>query len=522
MKHFITTIILLAAAVVVTVVYFRSLNQPGKRPAEIMRFIPNDASLVLEFSNDDGFYEAFNNSTLFTSIMGPQKSAELLSLKKALLNEPALKAAFANQHIFISLYPDGADKLEFLITTSPNSKSDGSSLAKLTGNKARNFTLAKNKDVFKLTLPGLDRPFYVYENEDKIISAGFSAELVVKASAYNYKEHRDTFLQLSNQQDENALAVLYINYDQLQPLFKQLFVAKNAELLRPLRMLSAKAALSLNYKTTALMFNGLSEIKSSSPSSYLNLFTSQQPVASHLKEILPATTAYSCSFGVANPAKYIKDLNAWQNKSGISAAKKQLFNEIKSQTGVNFEPDFNKSLGNEFAVVTTRFQEKIAIIQLSESQQLAPSLANISTMQTGSIGQFNYTKLPFYLLGDAFSIFNKPYFMVINNYLVLANTPAELRSYNESYDSQKFLNKTTDFNEFDQLVAERSNVSFFVNFKNLKPVLGRDLAPGFFTSFSNNSPGFKDFYGASFQLSAADKNFYTNFCLKLSKPAASQ
>lgn len=517
MKHIITTILLLIAATVVTVVYFRSLNQPGKRPAEVMQYIPNDASLVIEFSNDEGFYEAFSGNKLFSSVVGPQKIAELNTLKKALLHNPSLNSFFSNQHIFLSIYPTENDQLDFLITLSPGSKFEGKVINKLAGMQSKNFMLIKNKTGAALSIKGVNRTFYITENESKIISGSFSQQLITKAVNYNYKDHKDNFLQLSDQQNQNALAVLYINNEALQPLFQQVFTSKNPELLRPLRLLFAKAALSLNYKTNALMFNGLTSVTPNVPVSYLNLFSSQQPVENDIKAIFPSTTAYSTTFGISNTLKFIKNLAWWHNKSGLTEAKKQLFNTIKQETGVGFERDFNQSVGNGFAVVTTRFQEKLAIIHLTENQQLLPSLINISTMQSESIGQFNYAKIPFYLLGDAFSIFNKPYFMLVNNYLVLANTPGELRSYYESYNNQKFLSKTTEFNEFDDLLSERSNVSFFINFKNLKPVLKRELKPAFYTTFTDNDPGFKNFYGASYQLSATDNNFYTNFCLKLNK-----
>jgi hypothetical protein len=66
-------------------------------------------------------------------------------------------------------------------------------------------------------------------------------------------------------------------------------------------------------------------------------------------------------------------------------------------------------------------------------------MMNISTMANDNVGQFNYSKLPFFLLGDAFSIFRKPYFMIQDNYLVLAGTESELRSYTDTYINRKFI-----------------------------------------------------------------------------------
>jgi hypothetical protein len=65
-------------------------------------------------------------------------------------------------------------------------------------------------------------------------------------------------------------------------------------------------------------------------------------------------------------------------------------------------------LGDEFAVVTTRYQEKIALIAVKTAPKLRPFMTNISGMITDDIGQFNYPKLPFFLLGDAFNALEGP------------------------------------------------------------------------------------------------------------------
>jgi hypothetical protein len=145
-------------------------------------------------------------------------------------------------------------------------------------------------------------------------------------------------------------------------------------------------------------------------------------------------------------------------------------------------------------------------------------MTNISGMITDDIGQFNYAKLPLFLLGDAFNAFKSPYFRIIDNYLVLANSVKELDSYNDSYMNRKFLNKTEQYVKFDNLLAERANVAFFIHFKNAQQILRDGLKDDFYFAYKNNSLSWKNFYGASFQFAATDKNFYTNFCLLQNMP----
>jgi len=206
------------------------------------------------------------------------------------------------------------------------------------------------------------------------------------------------------------------------------------------------------------------------------------------------------------------------SKCRFAARKGFLLKQVKTQTGINLVTEFNQLLGSEFAIVTTKYQEKLAIIAIKDGSLLKPIINNISTKLTDNSGQFNYNKLPFFLLGDAFHIFKRPYYMVIDNYLVMANSANELASYYDSYINHKFLSKLSEYNQFDHLIAERSNASWFINFKNSQPILKRDLDPGFDEAFENNDPGWRNFYAASFQLVATGKRFYTNFCMNLNLP----
>ncbi len=104
--------------------------------------------------------------------------------------------------------------------------------------------------------------------------------------------------------------------------------------------------------------------------------------------------------------------------------------------------------------MTTRYLEKLAIISVKDGSKLKLLLMNISKLTDENIkganrhtknksnnnssarlqnaiektndfdensGQLNYDKIPFFLLGDVFGVFRHPYYLIIDNYLILAN-----------------------------------------------------------------------------------------------------
>ena len=518
----IITALLLTATVLVTILYFKNLSTPGQHTTELMRNIPADAALIFEISNDQSFYDIFAGNQLFVNFLGQEKMDGLNGLRNELLNDALLKTFTSNQNIFMSVHPLKAGGSELLFTASVSKDFKKVYLDQLMNNAGGKMVIQPiqigGKRGYGIFFKTLKKHFYLVHKTDDIFCGSFSKELIEKAAVYNGKKSNRHFVLMPDRQNTNSLASLYVNYSQLSPLLEQFFAVKNTGIFKSFQLLTATAALTMNYKTDALMFNGTTTLLPDGPSSYLNLFSGQQPIENHLKDVFPSTTAYSTSFAVSDPVKFSSDLGAFHSTAGLGDETKILFNKISAETGIKLQAEFARLLGNEFGIITTRYQEKIAVIQLKNGMQLRPIMIDISNMTGDDIGQFKYDKLPFFLIGDAFNVFKKPYFKIMDNYLVLANSAAEINSYHDSFYNRKFLNKISEYHRFDELLSERSNVSFFINFRNTQRIFKEELLPGLYDRVAADETGWKNFYGASYQLSSANKNYYTNFCMQLNPP----
>ncbi len=515
----IITIILLIATVLVTVVYFKNLNSTTQQTSQVLRTIPNNASLIFEFNNEKSFYEIFADNKLFTNIIGDEKMAELAALKKTLLQNPLIEHFLNEQNLYVSLHPQKGDNIDFLLTIAVSKEFGPELFEKISkqpksGIVINTFNTA-GKQGYIIYLNDLKKRFYLIDQDDNTLSGSFSKDLIETCAKYDYKNEKQAFVLLPDRQSANSLINLYVNYEALSPVFEQLFINKNVDIFKSFRQLPAFAALSLNYKSNVLMFNGTTQIQNNKDNSYLELFSNQDPVTNHIKNIFPSTTAYSTSFAVSDPKKFESDLSDWQKKSDFKTERSALINKVKSKTGINLVKEFTRLLSNEFAIVTTRYHEKIAIAQVTNGSKMRSMMINLSKMNSDNVGQLNYEKLPQLLLGDAFSVFKRPYFKVMDNYLVLTNSMSELVSYDDSYANHKFINRTDGYDQFDKLLAEKSNVSFFIQFKNAQQLFKQDMKPTFYDAFDSMIPGWKNFYAAAWQFTSSDKNYYTNFCMRL-------
>lgn len=508
-------VFLFITAVVVTAFYFAKLKPSGQNTANVIEQIPEDAALVFEFKNDHEFYDLFRQSSLLTSFIGQKKANELQYLHQHLMKQ----TAFNNRSIFISLHPGiTSGNLDMLMLVNADDvKEAQQTLNALINNSDAAFeteTLG-NKTIHDITFPALKEAFYLTYNSG-VLAGSFNKALLLNFLDERKENKVSNLAQLSDQQNKNSIANLYVNFQRFPVLFKQLFKNQNDDFFRFLAGFPASAALSLNYKTDALLFNGFTQTDTSA-ATYLNLFLNQQPVKNTLKNIYPLNTASAIGFAYGNPNSFLKGFDGWQNQTHQFAKAKALFNQIKQETGVSIKTAFQKQLDKEFAIVTTSNNDEIALISVKNGSELEPFLRNISENPDSEKTRFKYQNLPYYLLGQPFSNFKQPYFVLIDNYLFLSDSESALERYLQNYRQQHFLGEDQQYYDFNQLLAGQSNVSFFIQLPNSFKILKNNMQPGFRKTFGEEGSGWNDYYAAALQFTASENKFYTNFCLKQKK-----
>ncbi len=503
-------------AITVTVFYFSKIKLPGQNTTNVTDQIPEDAVLVFEFKNDAGFYDLFKESTLLTSFIGQKKAYELQYLHDKLLKKSSLSSAFGKQGIFISLHTGtNSGNIEMLLTANSEGVIDLQksleTIVKQTDGALGPEKIG-NKTIQTIYFPALKEVFYVANNA-RVLAGSFSKALLLEFLDERKENKVSNLTQLSDQQNKNSIANLYVNYQQFPVLFNQLFRYQKDDFFRFLNNFPASAALSLNYKSDALLFNGYTQTDTAA-ADYLDIFIRQKPIKSTIQAVYPINTALAVGFAYAETTTFLTALDSWQKKLHNDLKAKNLFNQIRNETGVAIQTVFRKQLGNEFAVVTTAENEKIAIIKVKNGSELEPFLRNISIEPDSLQSRLKYQNLPFYLLGKPFLHFKQPYFMLIDNYLLLANSQNEIDRYLENYHHQHFLNEDRQYYNFAALMAEQSNITFFIHLPNSFRILKNTLQPAFNKVFSGKGSGWKNYYAASLQLTASEDKFYTNFYLQ--------
>jgi hypothetical protein len=506
------TTVLLIAVFSVAYLYFSNLTVDSRSNDKTLTQIPVTASAVFQFTNDKSLFEIFRDYPLFDDITGLQKKEELSWLKRLLLTNQELYPATQGQKAFLSFHPAASESMEFLwlMPIKENSKIEDiyAILKRQAGNSAQltdpPFKLLQIKNGI------LKRPFYL--SVDRGIGRGsFSKELLLLSIDKKSKKISNEFIREINTsilKDENALANLFINHTSpgfLKPFFKQ---NPNGNFAL-FNNFSAYSSLNLNYKSDALMFNGVTKVNDKQ--GYINLFLSQKPVKNTLERIFPYNLSNSVSYGLSDYDLFHKNLGQlFESRKELKILNDQLA-LLTNETGVNPDRDIRKLWGNEFTTLQLSTYENLAVIKTSNGRQLEFFLEPLSSTYSDQVRKLNYANLFYYYFGDPLKKFTRPFYTVKDNLIIISNSPITVQHFLNDYNSERLLYKNESFIQFEQLIADQSNISFLIHFDNSTSLLESLLTQQYSNIFKSNNYGFKKFYGLSYQLTSNKNHFFTNF-----------
>lgn len=505
--------ILLITVGVFAYIYFSNLHVNSRNSNRILTEIPADAGLILQFQHEQDLYDILNENTLFDTISGEQKKDEMAFLRDFISNNTNLESLTKGQMVFLSFHPSKTNGIDYLWSIGINDLLKKEDIGKFLSQNKQNQVRALDKNglnIFQIESQVLKKPFYLFI--DKGIARGSAnRELLIRTLNENSDKIEPEFMKVINEgikKKGNALANLFINYNKnvlLSTFFKRT-ISSNFALFESF---SGYSSLTLNYKIDALMFNGESHIMANQ-NSYINLFLNQTPAKNSLKQIMPYNTANSISYGLSNFKTFHNELKTlFKEKKELEKLENQIA-KIISETGLNPDRDIQKLWGSEFSTIQLSTFENLVIIKLTNGTQMQFFLELLSSNYSESIKKMNYGDLFYYYWGEPLKKYVKPFYMIHDNLLILSNSQVTLQRYLKDYNSKRFLVKMETFTQFDQFVADQSNISFFMHFSNSGSLMQDLLKKNYAENFSPAKHGLNDLYAFSYQLTSNKDHFFTN------------
>ncbi|MBU1371260.1 MAG: hypothetical protein KKG25_12935 [Bacteroidetes bacterium] len=513
MKKIIVIISLLFLGIIaVTWLYFKSMSGVEGSKESVFKVIPDNASLVFEYKNENSFYDIFKDFGLFKDVLGNQSIDHLGALKRIFVDDKSISGVFNKSDLFFSIHQTGKSKSNILIIA-PFGKDVNLSESEMIELIKTKYKIIKDSSAsdhsYQIAFSNQSNfHFYIHQ---KTLIGSFNKSLVEesKAKLANGKSANQFKIDFTNPRNRNSIANLYINFAKLPNFLNNFSSRKNPEETFSLKSIDATASLNINYQSNAFMFSGITEVNQKA-TNYFNLFLNQQPGQNTLRNIIPNDAADYSFFYISDFKRFRKGLDDLFILRKESEKLKTQLDNIKTKHSINIDEELLPVLANEFGVVQLASGDKIGIVKTNNTNRLSFLLSTISSPSEDQIRHFDDSFLLYYFLGDPFKYFRRPYYAIVENHLIVANNNSALKRFLNSYKKQDFLIRTDKNIDFQQYLSNQGNIFYFIHNSNSKAIISSFLNSTSYTAFKSDDFKWKDIYGLAIQFSADKDRFFTN------------
>jgi len=266
---------------------------------------------------------------------------------------------------------------------------------------------------------------------------------------------------------------------------------------------------------------------------YLNCFIEQEPGEMTLTEVMPYNTAWYLHANISEPNAYLQwNIDYWSKRA---SAKRMLDSRELYMKKMHWDPlTFQSMLGNELALTvieptSEEVSEDYAVfMQMEDPDQAVVMLDGLLDKYVAHTDneaiKANYREFEYYKLGKTplmelalgpfFSVVDNPYFVLLDDHMIVANSYNVMKSIINHYRADQTLAKDIHYNKFMDKVSEKSNLSIYSNIARAPYYYKNILAERQGEFIDEELDMFRQFQAISIQFEKAkgDKFYQTVYC----------
>ncbi|UKJ06630.1 DUF3352 domain-containing protein [Solitalea lacus] len=534
-KFWATVILLITAVISVAYFYFKNLNSSLSQ-TQPFKAIPVTAAIVVDFQHSDELFSFFKKSDMFTNLFTSNQNEKFKLLNSYFLQHADLGKQLKKSRMLVSLHPTTAGNTELLFVVAIDNQEELKNYFKNLDDNETGLKFSTKKiedtDVYAISLE--NKAVFSLCRTNGMLIGSFDEQLIresIEVQRNTAAPSFGTFFKVENVKKMALNASLYINYKQL-PVVVDAFLNKADQgEFNFLSQIAQSSFLNLNFKSDALMFNGITQA-SLSNAEYLALFLNQKAQKITIPSVVANQTSVLIDFGISNYSQFKKDHKVFLGQSKQIGAYDTWLDSFNKIYKSDFENDWADFMGNEFALaiydndgLTVRANH-LGIIALKDTSKASAFLKNIVYVDKGRrsspafepfykgypVFYCSYPDLLSSALGGVFKEIRRPYFTIVNNWLITAASQGVLQQFIDEYQSLNYLDQDKSYLSYKQYINEESSVFVYLNFANSKRMLLNGIQKDYFNYLSADQ-GFNNFYGLTYQLNTSGGQFFSNLNL---------
>lgn len=504
-KIYIILVLLIIGMMGMTYLYFSNLNTETTANNLSLKVVASKSAMIFSFDNDKGFYDILDGQNLIQKVIGDSNARLFKALKQNFIDDKLINNLIDGQKIYIGISSAIDQKIDFLITTQSQN---------IANNSLNNAKIIKSKvdrleNVYLLTFS--DRTSFYLAIKNHMILISNSLDLIESSIKINSDEDNfNNFIKSNSRFNKNTLANLYIDFNKMPAVLKGILNSNLTGRLSVLDNQNSYAALSYNFSSERLLFNGITALNDKN--SYYQLFANIEEQKITINSILPEKTANYTAFAISSYSNWSKSLAKLMEVRKEDQVIKNSLQRINETYRIDLLNQFPLYLNNQFITFQLNTGEKLGAISLNNGDKVYQLLLDISTEYALNIRIFKEANIVYAFFGDPFKKFERPFYTIVNGYLVFANNASSVQSFLNSYNSNQLLINDNNYQKFNNQLSTSATITHYISNKNSVDIFRRNLKSTYYKKLisKNEMADFSDF---SYQLTGDKGRFLSNILL---------
>lgn len=487
--------LLFLAVIVASIYYFNNLDN-SQQSTKSLRLLPQNTLMIAAITNENNATERFEEVEILEALIGGNNRKLWTTFRTQFLYNPLLRKFTSENKIYLSFHAQKDQVIPlFTIPTTDvvPSATFTDALKEIDKSFKTSIIDTVGREIYQIHFGEKDSILHTVYFQNNIL-ASTSLALITQITDKHSKrlpaEQVDFFLKESPSQTPLSIYFPHQQYDAIINLSQH---TKKGPFIDLFKKLHGQSVWNINFSQDAIILTGDSQLDQY-PENYISIFKNQEKTTQTLFHYFPSNTAISAAFAISDFQVFQKDLQSLfkrRNESTVTTA------DTSSATSL-----LNKALGEQFALVETTDRNYLGFIAITDSLAFKDLSEEFFESTNDSIGRFAISNGLYRQYGDVFKSFRRPFFTVVDNILVVANSQAALRNYRKNYLNNNLLIGSLSYIQMEKRHSKEANVSIFVHTRNANSILTNALSKHFRTSFRDDKNfGYQNFFSWSIQLS---------------------
>lgn len=528
---------LFVTACLVGILYWFHYVKEVKAPvSDAMNAIPSNASVIIECNNIRNSWDKISHTNLiwqelqvaplFANIQLNGKAAD------SILNlNPELQDMLEDHPFFISFHADKKNQLKILYSFSlPNLtlQSSVEAFFKKLGHDKEPVE-KEGAELYQLNTHGNSTLYVGLLNGTIVLSSDneLVGQALLNLRTGNSILKNENFKKLSMSAGKKVDANVYINYSACTSLIAELFNKQQIGSVLQLKDFAEVSEWDLNIRPNTIQLNGFT-LANDSTDQFLSLFSDQKPQEVTVTSVLPSKTAAFSFFGFSDFAHFYQRWHSYPNSPDKKKHYQKFITDLKNNSHLAVEEDFIPFVGNEMAMATNENgsvflalrcenKEKMAgqwqqmVKQVNEANELKN---DTSQFMNTTIGHLPQPDLFPNLFGTVAKNLHDNYYCFLDDYLLVANDPNDLKSIIADYRTGRTLKNNQSYQSFSENLSAETSVFCYTALPHSATLIKEMATPELADFLEKQSGLLPKFEAAGIQFSSSGNRFFCNACLK--------